>query len=175
MSKTNNTGMKVQESLNFLSGKIMELGTAILTCQGTSEIPYQSAIVQTTYIDNSGFVFLAVNKSMHLHHDPGKNFYVMLNYYKKGKPFFLNAFGLAKAATGHEHLALPESLKNDLSADKVLLCVRILEANYHETSIPAEENYLHKWIQKFTALFKGNSEQQYFHFADTCNGALPSI
>jgi hypothetical protein len=175
MSKTNNTGMKVQESLNFLSGKIMELGTAILTCQGTSEIPYQSAIVQTTYIDNSGFVFLAVNKSMHLHHDPGKNFYVMLNYYKKGKPFFLNAFGLAKAATGHEHLALPESLKNDLSADKVLLCVRILEANYHETSIPAEENYLHKWIQKFTALFKGNSEQQYFHFADTANGVFPSI
>ena len=175
MNKVNNTGMKVQESLSFLSEKIMELGTAILTCQGTSEIPYQSAIIQTTYIDNSGFVFLAVHKSMHLHQDPGKNFYVMLNYYKKGKPFFLNAFGLAKAATGHEHLALPENLKNELEEDKVLLCVRILEANYHQTNVPAEENYLHKWIQKFTALFKGNSEQQRFHFIDTANNAVQAV
>jgi len=43
--------------------------------------------------------------------------------------------------------------------------------------VPAEENYLHKWIQKFTALFKGNSEQQRFHFidTDTANSAVQAV
>lgn len=62
-------------------------------------------------------------------------FPVALNFYKKGIPFFVNVFGIARIVIDPEELACAEidnEISNGVLSDKILLSVKIANVNYYE-------------------------------------------
>jgi len=155
--------MNASNQIGFIIKKIQFLQTAILHCHSNSVLKLPSSLVQTLYTDEVGCVWLAVSKPTQYIHEFDKSFHVGLNYYKKNSPFYLNTYGIARVVTDPEELnLLPENLKQVYDKQKLLVCVRILEANYYEQQPKTELNIYQKCKQTLSSLFYGSNE--YYHF-----------
>ena len=56
---------------------------------------------------------------------------------------------------------LPAFLQKENTPNTLLLCVRILHANYHENQ-PKTQSVLQKWKQSVSSIFTGDNN--YYHF-----------
>ena len=75
----------------------------------------------------------------------------------------MNTLGVARVVIDPEELnMLPDYVKNIYDSSKLLMCVRILEANYYETPDKTEQNIFQKCKQTIAELFYGSNE--YYHF-----------
>ncbi len=159
--------MKTSNHIGFITQKILELKTAILYSHSNSVLKLPNSIVETLYVDAVGCVWLSVSKPKQYLHEFDRSFYVSLNFYKKDSPFFLNSSGIARVVIDPEELnQLPEKVQQHYNKEKLLVCVRILEANYYEKQLKIEQNIYQKCMQGITSLFYGSNE--YYHF-DTAN------
>lgn len=157
--------MKYKHQLNFLSEKIQELQTAILTFQTNSILKFPASVIETHYIDEIGCIWIATNM-------PGQNIcefdnrvHVCLNYYKKGKPFFLNAQGIARIVLDPEEVNhLPQYLKDKTMEGKMLICIRILEANFYQRQAYSNSNFFTKLKQAAASLFNIDTSMHHFNF-----------
>lgn len=155
--------MNTNNQIGFILKKIQFLQTAILHCHTNSVLKLPTSVVQTLYTDDVGCVWLSVGKPTQYIHEFDRSFNVQLNYYKKNSPFYLNTSGIARVVTDPEELnLLPENLKAVYDAQKLLICVRITEANYFENQRNTEKNIYQKCRQTITSLFYGSNE--YYHF-----------
>jgi hypothetical protein len=163
--------MAAQNQYCFITEKIQQLQTAILSCDNNSVLKFTSAVVETLYVDKTGCVWIAVNKPMQYHHEFDSSFQVSLNYYRKGKPFFLNTSGIARVLRDPEDNQLPAELKGELNKGKVLLCIRIQEASYYERETKPVQSLLHKCKQSISTIFSGNNTYNHFRFDNEKNFA----
>lgn len=153
--------MKAQNQIGFITEKINKLQTAILQIHSNSLLDMPMSIVQTRHVDDSGCVWFYINKPVSYFHESDHNFHVALNYYKKDLPFYLNTYGIARVVTDSEEISrIPVSVIQDFSNDKLLVSVRILEANYYEKEPKQVLNIFQKCKQTFTDIFIGNNEYQ---------------
>ena len=161
-----------QNQIGFITQKIQELHTAILHCHSNSLLKLPTSLINTLYVDEVGCVWIAVNKPTQFLQEFDRSFHVALNYYKKGSPFFLNTLGMARVVIDPEELnMLPEHVKHNYDSSKLLMCVRILEANYYETPDKTEQNIFQKCKQTISELFYGNNEYYHFNMNDEKNYA----
>lgn len=159
--------MTTRNQINFLSGKIQELGTAIMTFQDSKLLRFPSLIVEIILVDERGCVWLAVNNSSEQLSRLNKNFHVALKFYKKGKSFFLNTNGIARMVIESAELQLAKPLiKREMEMGKTLLCIHIIEASYHEFSVEAGDSFLQKVKQSISSLFAESNQYTYFRFKD---------
>lgn len=159
--------MTTRNQINFLSGKIQELGTAIMTYQDSKLLKFPSLIVEVILVDERGCVWLAVSNSGEQLSRLNKNFHVVLKFYKKGKSFFLNTHGIARIVIESAELQLAGPLiKREMKMGKTLLCINITEASYHEFSNKPGDSFLQKCKQLISSLFAENNEYAYFRFKD---------
>jgi hypothetical protein len=78
-------------------------------------------------------------------------------------PFYLNSYGIARVVIDPEEMNhIPVQLRQDIKSDKLLICVRILEANYYEKEPKAVQNIFQKCKQTLSDIFVGNNE--YYHY-----------
>lgn len=155
--------MNMQNQQFFITDKIKELQTAILHFHTNSLLKLPTAVVQTLHIDDIGCLWIAISKPVQFVNEFDRSFHVALNYYKKGIPFFLNTYGLARVVTDPEETAqLPPLLKEEYQKDKLLLCVRIMEVNYYEKQPILSQSFFQKCRQTISGLFADNND--YYHF-----------
>ena len=123
--------MNTQGQHFFITSKIQELQTAILNYHTDSVLKFPSEVVQTLHVDEIGCLWIAISKPMQFVNEFDRSFYVTLNYYKKGIPFFLNTYGLARIVSDPEETSqLPLVLKEEHNKGKLVLCVRIFAAGF---------------------------------------------
>lgn len=159
--------MTTRNKINFLSGKIQELGTAIMTFQDSKLLKFPSLIVEVILVDERGCVWLAVSNSGEQLSRLNKNFHVVLKFYKKGKLFFLNTNGIGRMVIESAELQLAGPLiKREVEMGKTLLCINIIEASYHEFSSQAGDSFLQKCKQSISSLFAENNQYTYFRFKE---------
>jgi hypothetical protein len=164
--------MSSQNHISFITQKIQHLQTAILHCHSNSLLKLPTSLVETLYVDEVGCVWIAVNKPTQYIHEFDRSFHVGLNYYKKGTPFFLNSYGIARVVIDPEELnQLPDHLKDVYNNGKLLMSVRILEANYYENTPKAEQNIFQKCKHSLSTLFYGSSDYYHFNLEDEKNFA----
>jgi general stress protein 26 len=155
--------MNANNQMGFVIKKIQFLQTAILHCHSNSILKLPSSLVQTLYTDEVGCVWIAISKPTQYVHEFDKSFQAGLNYYKKDCPFYINTYGIARVVTDPEELnQLPEKLKQVYDKEKLLICVRILQANYYEQPPKADQNIYQKCRQTISSLFYGSND--YYHF-----------
>jgi hypothetical protein len=154
--------MNHNNQINFISQKINQLQTALLHIHSNSLLKLPTTIVETLHVDELGCVWLALNKPTQYVHEFDRSFHVGLNFYRKGTDFYLNTYGLGRVVIDPEEMNhIPAQIPALLNG-RLLLCVRILEANYYEKTAKQDQNIFQKCKQTLSELFAGNNE--YYHF-----------
>lgn len=157
--------MNTQNQIGFITDKIQQLQTAILQIHSNSLLKLPTSLVETIHVDELGCVWISVNKPTQYLHEFDRSFHVALNYYRKGMPFYLNSYGIARVVLDPEEINnIPADLRQQLSDNKLLICVRILEANYYEKEPKTVQNIFQKCKQTFSDLFVGSNE--YYHYKE---------
>lgn len=159
--------MNTQSQQYFITGKIQELQTAILNYHTDSVLKLPAEVVQTLHVDDIGCVWIAISKPAQFVNEFDRSFYVTLNYYKKGMPFFLNTYGVARIVTDPEEtIQLPEILNEEQQKGKLIVCVRILKANYYLKQHQGMQTLLQKCKHSISAFFSHNNGYHHFSFDD---------
>lgn len=130
--------MAPNQQLQFLRDKIKEIKTAILFNLSDSVLKFPTTIVSTVKTDDLGYVYFFVKKPKQDIREFETEFPVRLDYFQKGKECFLQIMGKAWVITDPEELTnftcLNEDVASELKPDMVLVKVKMMKADYQETS-----------------------------------------
>ncbi len=159
--------MNTHNQLGFITTKIEELQTAVFHSHSNSVLNIKSSIVKTRQVDENGNIWFTVCRPLQEITQFEKQFPVALNYYKKGSPFFMNVFGLARIVSDPEELIcadLNNHIKNEIDSEEILLCVKILNANYFEKENANTMSWLTKCKNAFLSIFSFDDDHYYWNY-----------
>jgi hypothetical protein len=145
------------KALHFIAEKIDEIKVAILYCHSNSPLKINNTIINTFKVDDYGNITFFINRPQQLISQFDREFPVGLNYFKKGKNYFLNIFGKARIIHDPEELAY----QTDLSAEEintaltthVLIKVQILKVDFYDNNYEKKNLVLKKMWSLFSSLF----------------------
>lgn len=147
--------MQANQQLCFLRDKIQEIGSAIFFNLSESILKLPTSIVETIKVDDFGFVWFYVQKPKQDLREFDKEFPVRMDFFRKGKNYFLQVEGKAWMINDPEEinsLDVPEDEKNKLS-EMVLVKVKIQKAEYHETGSGAKQVNSSWWQNAMTSIY----------------------
>ncbi len=156
--------MQANQQLSFLQEKIREIGSAIFFNLSNSVLKLPTSIVETVKVDDFGFVWFYIQKPRQDLREFDKEFPVRMDFFRKGKNYFLQVEGKAWMVNDPEEINTLDNLSEEekkKNAEMVLVKVKLLKAEYHETGIdPTAKN---SWWQ--------NAVSQVYTWIRSGNGA----
>ena len=158
--------MNTPTQLDFITSKITELGTAVFHSHSNSVLNLNPTVINTLKIDENGYIWYMVNRPAQTITEFEKQFPVALNYYKKGIPFFLNVFGIARIVIDPEELvctALDNEIQNSIKSDKILLSVKISNVNYYEKEADMPKSWFTKFKRAVSEIFLPEEDSYYYN------------
>jgi general stress protein 26 len=125
-----------QSDLRFLREKIQDLRNAIFFSQNTSLLRMATTIVSISKVDELGQMWFFIPRPPQALHEFDREFPVRLEFFRKGKKFFLHVSGKAFIVTDPEEInSLVHDDIRELASDHlVLIKVRMTKADYFESS-----------------------------------------
>ena len=164
--------MNTQNKVEFITDKIKQLQTAILHSHSNCLLKFPDSLAKTLQVDEVGCVWIAVKKPQQHVHEFDRSFQVALKYYRKGAPFYLNIFGIARIVIDPEEInQLTPELRSECDHENLLLSVRILNANYYKNQSRISQNIFQRWKQFVSTMIIGNNNFYQFNMADEKNYA----
>lgn len=129
--------MQPNQQLCFLKDKIQEIGSAIFFNLSESVLKLPTSIVETTKVDEFGFVWFYIQKPKQHLREFDKEFPVRMEFFKKGINFFLQVEGRAWMINDPEEMNTIRTFFNEEklkgTENMVLVKVKMIKAEYHET------------------------------------------
>lgn len=160
--------MATNQQLNFLQEKIQEIGSAIFFNLSDSVLKLPTSIVSTLKVDDYGFVWFFVQKPRQSLREFETEFPVRLDFFRKGKNYFLQVAGKGWVVNDPEEMnafvTLTEEEKMQAKKDMVLVKVKILKAEYTETKPSTRSSWFQNVVGSVTTLFRSSNSYQ----PDTC-------
>jgi general stress protein 26 len=148
--------MLPQSDLQFLREKIQELKNALFFSQNTSLLRIATTIVSVIKVDELGQMWFFVPRPQQALHEFDHEFPVKLEFFKKGKDYFLHVSGKAFIVTDPEEIngLVHEDIREQAGSHLVLIRVRMLKADYFDHSYSSVhagwwrelKNQLHTWM-----------------------------
>lgn len=148
--------MLPENDLHFLQEKIQDLRSALFFSLSDSVLKMPTTIVTALKVDEVGQVWFLVNRPAQALHQFDKEFPARLEFFKKGKRFYIKINGKASIIDDPEELnsiiSLPSEIKEQANEHMVLVKVRMMHADYYEKDIrPVSRiqqlrNLYHKWF-----------------------------
>jgi general stress protein 26 len=146
-----------QTDLRFLREKIQDLRHAIFFSQNTSLLRMATTIVTLSKMDELGQMWFFVPRPQQALQEFDREFPVRLEFFKKGRQFFLHVSGKAFIVTDPEEIngLVHDDIREQAADHRVLIKVRMLKADYFESKgdpAPAGKwwrdlrNQLHGWL-----------------------------
>ena len=134
-----------QTDLRFLRDKIQELKHAIFFSQNTSLLRLATTVITLSKMDEMGQMWFFVPRPQQALQEFDREFPVRLEFFKKGRQFFLHVLGKAFIVTDPEEMngLVHDDIREQAADHLVLIKVRMLKADYFET--PAEGVRQVKW------------------------------
>ncbi|MGB8195338.1 MAG: pyridoxamine 5'-phosphate oxidase family protein [Chitinophagaceae bacterium] len=150
--------MLTENHLNFLREKIQELRSALFFNTSNAVLKLPCCIINTIKVDEAGQVWFFVHRPEQYLHEFDKEFPARLDFFQKGKRFFLHLTGKAFIITDPEELneiiSLTEDVKQKAMAQMVLIKFNIANADYHERVMPGKSIVQKMRSQLSRLLFK---------------------
>ena len=132
--------MLTANELNFLREKINELQSALFFNTSNAVLRLPNCVISTLKMDEAGQVWFFVNRPEQYLHEFDKEFPARLDFFQKGKRFFLNLTGKAYIITDPEELnelvSVTDDIKQKAISHLVLIKFKIATADYHERTAP---------------------------------------
>jgi len=126
----------IQNNLGFLQEKIQELRSALFFNTSNSVLKLPTSIVQTLKVDEAGQVWFFVTRPEQYLHEFEREFPAKLNFFKKGKSFYLHVMGKAFIVTDPEELNdvinVEDEVRRKAISHLVLVKFKIMHAEYYE-------------------------------------------
>lgn len=150
--------MATNQQLSFLQEKIREIGSALFFNLSESVLKLPTSIVSTLKVDDYGFVWFFVQKPMQNLKEFENEFPVRLDFFKKGSGCFLQVNGKGWVVTDPEEMnvfvTLPEDAKKLAMNEMVLVKVKIMRAEYHETRTQSPQSWWQTAVNTVTTWFR---------------------
>jgi len=148
--------MLPQSDLQFLQQKIQDLKNALFFSQNTSLLRISTTIVSVIKVDELGQMWFFVPRPQQALHEFDREFPVRLEFFRKGKEFFLHVAGKAFIVTDPEEIngLVHEDIRGLTGDHLVLIRVKMLKADYFENANSSMhagwwrdlKNQLHTWM-----------------------------
>jgi hypothetical protein len=147
--------MHIDRNLTYIKEKIEDLGIALFQCHSKSLLKIPNTVIQTQNVDENGDILFFINRPKQHLTEFDQEFLVGLNYFKKGKGYFMNIFGKARIINDPEELTYiihltPEEVNRALN-EQILIKVKILKADFYDN----QQEKKHYLLKKFQAFFYG--------------------
>ncbi len=138
--------------LRFLQEKIKVLKNAIFFSENTSLLRMATTIVSVLQVDDLGQMWFFVPRPQQALHEFDREFPVRLEFFRKGKQFFLHVAGRAFIVTDPEEInsLVHDDIREQTSNHLVLIKVKMLKADYFES--PDTANAAGRWHDLRTQL-----------------------
>jgi general stress protein 26 len=142
--------------LRFLQEKIKELKNAIFFSENTSLLRMATTIVSVMQVDDLGQMWFFVPRPQQALQEFDREFPVRLEFFRKGKQFFLHVSGRAFIVTDPEEInsLVHDDIRELTGNQLVLIKVKMLKADYFESCDTANaagrwhdlRTQLHAWL-----------------------------
>lgn len=157
------------KNLQFLADKIVELNNAIFYSHSNSPLKIHNTVIQTYQVDSNGCISFFIQRPQQLISQFDREFPVGLNYFRKGKDFYINIFGKARIINDPEELAY----ENHLSAEEInnaltthaFIKVNILKAEVHERGLERKNPLVKSMVNAFAVLFESFRSSRSYDFS----------
>ena len=128
--------MLPQSDLQFLQQKIQDLKNALFFSQNTSLLRISTTIVSVIKVDELGQMWFFVPRPPQALHEFDREFPVRLEFFRKGKEFFLHVAGKAFIVTDPEEIngLVHEDIRELTGSHLVLIRVKMVKADYFENA-----------------------------------------
>jgi general stress protein 26 len=130
----------IQNNLGFLQEKIQELRSALFFNTSNAVLKLPTCVVQALKVDEAGQVWFFVNRPEQYLHEFDRAFPSRLNFFKKGKSFYLQITGKAFIVTDPEELNEVVNVTDDVRFkamnNLVLIKFKIMHAEFYDRSVP---------------------------------------
>jgi putative membrane protein len=163
--------MLPQSNLRFLQDKILDLKNALFISQNCSLLKMATTVVSVSKVDDMGQMWFFLTRPQQALHEFDREFPVRLEFFKKGKQFFLHVCGRAFIVDDPEEInsLVHEDIREQAGEHLVLIRVKMLKADYFESTSPATHarwwrelrNQLHTWM------FNTRRGYKPYHLAET--------
>ncbi len=158
--------MDNEKLFHFLAGKIDDIKSAILYCHSNSQLRVNNTIINFSKLDDNGRIIFFINRPHQLLSQYEQEFPVSLNYFQKGKSYFMNVHGSARIVNDPEELAyydLSDGEMTDALTSKVLVIVNVSMVDFFDTAYERKNLLLKKVWSLFSSLFDwfGSASRSY--------------
>jgi hypothetical protein len=122
-------------NLRFLQEKIQDLKHALFFSENTSLLRIGTTIISISKVDELGQVWFFIPRPQQALHEFDREFPVRLEFFKKGRQYFLHVLGKAFIVTDPEEVnsLVHDDIRNLTGNHLVLIKVRMLKADYFES------------------------------------------
>jgi len=144
--------MNIHSDLPFIRERIQELRSALFFSQSSSLLRMTTTIVSIVKVDDLGQIWFYVPRPRQALHEFHREFPSRLEFFRKGKGFFLHITGRAFIINDPEDLnSLPDDeIKGQAAGNMVLIKVKMGKAEYFESL--AAHNHAGWWREFRTQL-----------------------
>ncbi len=110
-------------------------------------------------MDETGCIWFIIFRPKQAIAEFDRRFPAQLDYYHKDKPFFLNIQGMARLVIDPEEInGLPPAMGQVDSPERILVCVKITSASYHQRKIHFPKNSLSQLKAYVFSIFESNKQ-----------------
>jgi len=147
-----------QQQLSFLQDKIKEIGSAIFFNLSDSVLKLPTSIVSTIRVDDMGYVWFFVQRPKQSIQEFETEFPVRLEFYKKGKSYFLQVSGKGWVVSDPEEVNATFNFAEqspEVNSQMLLVKVKIMRAEYFETrTAAAKTSWWQSAVSSITTWFR---------------------
>jgi len=119
--------------VEFMRDRILEIGSALFANTGNATFKLPTSIISVLRVDETGNIWFFLHNPDLYMEEGDKEFPARLDFYRKGKPFFLQVSGKALVITDPDEIRkLAEGVSAASLARLMLVKVQVEHAFYHE-------------------------------------------
>lgn len=127
--------MPNQSNLQFLREKIEDLKTALLFSEHSALLRISTTIVEVLKVDEVGQIWFLVPKPPQALHEFDKEFPVKMDFFRKGRRFYLTIAGKAYIINDPEEInAISYDQDTRIPENRILIKVTMSKAEYFESA-----------------------------------------
>ncbi|MGZ5253657.1 MAG: pyridoxamine 5'-phosphate oxidase family protein [Flavitalea sp.] len=139
-------------NIHFLQEKIQDLRSALFFCMSDSVLKLPTTIVTALKVDDVGQIWFFLNRPIQQLQEFDKEFPSRLEFFKKGKSFYMKMSGKAIIVNDPEEVnslvSLPDDIRTAAMGQMILVKFKIYCADYYEQDEQKDKSLWHQLKSK---------------------------
>jgi len=146
-------------NLEFIRTRIYDIRTALLYSLSDDIIKLPTSLISVLKVDDKGQIWFLMNRPQQAMEKDEQKFPARLQFYRKGKPFYMQVTGrasLVENMAGLNHLfSIPRTLRKAASHNLIVVRLKMDSVEYHEQpAVSKPMNTARRFLQYlYTSVF----------------------